>query len=58
METSKGITVSKEDIESFFSDIRKTFVKKEGGLTDSQKTMIVHAYEFGYNKEETSKVGS
>ena len=55
METSKGITVSQEDIDSFFTDIRHTYVKNDVVLTDFQKQVIIQAYLKGYNKEQTAK---
>lgn len=55
METGKGITVRQEDIDSFFDDVRKSYVKKEKELTEREKQIIIHAYENGYNKEQTAK---
>ena len=54
METSKGITVTQEEVDSFFSDIR-TGNPLYGELTDFQKAVIIQAYEKGYNKEETAR---
>lgn len=55
METVKGVSVSQEEIDSFFSDIKCGHIKIEKELTDFQKSIIVLSYEKGYNKEETSK---
>ena len=54
METSKGITVTQEEVDSFFSDIR-TGNPIYGELNDFQKAVIIQAYEKGYNKESTAR---
>lgn len=54
METRSGITVTQEEVDSFFTDIR-TGNPLYGELTDFQKAVIIQAYEKGYNKEQVSK---
>lgn len=55
METERGITIKKEDIDAFFSDVRRAYAKPDRELTEFQKQVTIQAYECGYNKEQVSK---
>jgi transposase len=55
METRSGITVTQEEVDSFFTDIRLAYAKPDRELTEFQKQVTIQAYECGYNKEQVSK---
>jgi transposase len=55
METEQGITIKKEDIDAFFTDVRRAYEKPDRELTEFQKQVTIQAYECGYNKEQVSK---
>lgn len=55
METNRGIEVTDENLQEFFSDIRCGNIRNEVALTEFQKAVIVQAYEKGYHKGATAK---